>query len=110
MITEHDLREAIAQCEGTPKPTANTCIKLAAFYTILNYMKADNQNQRTEIPQMQYSYDAGSDIPYSDSEFSRMIERKGIDKAFCVIDELMDTLVMVNPRLHNSVMKKLSEL
>ena len=111
MITEHDLKEAIAECEGTPKPTANTCIKLAAFYTILNYMKADEQPQQSVMfPQERYSYDAGVTIPYSDSEFSQSVESKGIDKAFGVIDELMDTLMMVNPRLYNSVMQKLTDL
>ena len=30
MITEHDLKEAIAECEGNRNPDARTCIKLAA--------------------------------------------------------------------------------
>ena len=34
MITEKDLQEAIAECQGQRNPNANTCIKLAAFYTI----------------------------------------------------------------------------
>ena len=41
MITERDLLEAIAECEGTPKPNANTCVKLAAYYTILNNMRGE---------------------------------------------------------------------
>ena len=36
MITEKDLQEAIAECQGERNPNANTCIKLAAFYTIRN--------------------------------------------------------------------------
>ena len=38
MITEQDLREAIAECQGQRNPNANTCIKLAAYYTILQNM------------------------------------------------------------------------
>ena len=34
MITEKDLQEAIAECQGQRNPTTSTCIKLAAFYTI----------------------------------------------------------------------------
>ena len=34
MITETDLQEAIAECQGQRNPNASTCIKLAAFYTI----------------------------------------------------------------------------
>jgi hypothetical protein len=46
MITEKDLKEAIAECEGERNPNANTCIKLAAFYTILDNM----YGEKTEIP------------------------------------------------------------
>ena len=35
MITEQDLLEAIAECQGQRNPNANTCIKLAAYYIIL---------------------------------------------------------------------------
>ena len=34
MITEKDLQEAIAECQGQRNPNASTCIKLAAFLTI----------------------------------------------------------------------------
>ena len=38
MITERDLQEAIAECNGERNPNANTCIKLAAFLTIQKEM------------------------------------------------------------------------
>lgn len=34
MIKLEDLEEAIAECQGQRNPNADTCIKLAAFYTI----------------------------------------------------------------------------
>ena len=43
MITEKDLQEAIAECEGQRNPNANTCIKLAAFYTIRQHMFGEDQ-------------------------------------------------------------------
>lgn len=106
MITEHDLREAIAECEGTKNPTANTCIKLAAFYTILDKMQPEEPVIRS--PGL-YSYSAG-DLPYSDSEFSQNTERKGMDKVFPVLDELMDALAILNPGLYKSVIRKISDL
>ncbi len=42
MITEHDLQEAIAECQGKRNPDANTCIKLAAFYTIKEHLFPKN--------------------------------------------------------------------
>ena len=38
MITEHDLQEAIAECQGKRNPDAKTCMMLAAFYTIRREM------------------------------------------------------------------------
>ena len=37
MITRRDLLEAIDKCQGQKNPNANTCIKLAAYYTILDH-------------------------------------------------------------------------
>ena len=39
MITEQDLLSAIAECQGERNPNANTCIKLAAYYTILDNIR-----------------------------------------------------------------------
>lgn len=108
MITEHDLKEAIAECEGTRNPTANTCIKLAAFYTILNQMKGE-PSPINWTPQ--YSMMAEKpEIRYSESEFSQIAEKKGIDKVFPIVDELMDALMVLNPGLYRSVIRKIDEL
>lgn len=111
MITEQDLREAIAECEGTPKPTASTCIKLAAFYTILQYMTGKENVETSHVYRAsQYSMSAEPTIQYSDSEFSQLTEEKGIEKIFPVINELMDALMVVNPKLYDSVIRKIEEL
>lgn len=107
MIREEDLREAIAECEGVPKPNANTCIKLAAFYTILNYMEKPTTAQ---VPAHENTENLYSYASYPDSEFGKLAERRGIDAVFDVIDELMDTLQIVNPRLYDSVSRKISDM
>ena len=109
MITEKDLREAIAECEGTRNPNSTTCIKLAAYYTILNQMA--DQPKEESIPA--YSFSPGpayKDLPYSESDFSQEVMNKGIDQVFPVLDELMDALMVVNPKLYRSTMTKLSDL
>jgi hypothetical protein len=107
MITERDLLEAIAECEGTPKPNANTCVKLAAYYTILNNMRGEEPKQQMTAD---YSYDSAPTIPYSNSEFSQIAGEKGIEKVFPVLDELMQTIAVLNPRLYQSVIRKLEEV
>lgn len=108
MITERDLQEAIAECLGQRNPTANTCIKLAAFYTIKQNLFPDAE------PIPQYSFSAAppdeqteSITMNSGSEFSRAVDGRDVNEIMPVIDELMDTLKIVNPRLHAGVMRKI---
>lgn len=107
MITEKDLQEAIAECEGQRNPNANTCIKLAAFYTIKQHLDAERS--------MEYSYSAGplegpNIVGYdSGTEFSDLSMGVDADKFMSVMDELMTTLSVVNPRLYSGVLRKLAE-
>lgn len=102
MITEQDLLSAIAECQGQKNPNANTCIKLAAYYTILDNITGE-QNSLKSIPVTGYS---NSYIYKSDSDFMRVIEGIDLDTVMQVIDELMDTLKAVQPRLYDAVMRK----
>ena len=71
-------------------------------------------NTQQELPVVAYS-DAG--IPtsetlglYGDSDFLRAAAGKDPAAAWAVMDELMDTLRVVNPRAYDSVMRKLERL
>lgn len=101
MITEQELREAIAECQGQRNPNANTCIKLASYYTILDHITE-------EEPMPTYSFAAPPAIGYSsDTEFGQKISNMDINDVLTVMDELMTTLSIINPRLYNGVMAKL---
>jgi hypothetical protein len=110
VITEKDLQEAIAECEGQRNPNANTCIKLAAFYTIREHMYG--------TPAGTYSFATEPDkseekeVPAehkSDTEFAQIVKGMRHDDFMPVIDELMTTLQIVQPRLYDGVMRKLTE-
>lgn len=108
MITRTDLESAIAECQGRREPDAKTCIMLAAFYTIRREMFGDDE--KTEHPQ--YSYTPAPDQNTiqidSDSEFARVVNGRKPDEILPIIDELVDTLSIIQPRLYNAVMDKLS--
>lgn len=112
MITEQDLLEAIAECQGQRNPNANTCMKLASFYTILDHMSDDRA--APSPPQMQ-SYSFASEptenmMDYnSGTEFSDAIYGKPVEEVMAVVDELMSTLSIVNPPLYNSVMRRVTK-
>lgn len=110
MITEQDLVEAIAECQGQRNPNANTCIKLAAYYTILDNIKRDTQEEKQDVntAPLQYSFSAGNTIQYEgESEFAKVIYGKTTEEIIPLIDELMQTLQVVNPPLYKSVMRRI---
>lgn len=108
MITERDLEQAIAECQGERNPNANTCIKLAAFYTIRSEMFGRPAEEPMAAPG--YSYATGPTIDYSsDTEFSQIITGRDPADVWPVMDELMSTLYVLMPKLYDSVLRKLQE-
>lgn len=106
MITEQDLREAIAECQGQRKPNASTAIKLASYLTILDHInKEDNFEKQSQI--QSYSFASAPTSYDSGTEFSDRILNMDINAVLTVMDELMTTLSVVNPRLYDAVMRKL---
>ena len=104
MITKKDLDSAIAECQGKRNPDAKTCIMLAAFYTIKNEMYGEEK-------QADYSYAPASyrniiEID-SDSDFARAIDGREQKDIMPVLDELMETIQIIQPRLYSAVMDKL---
>ena len=106
MITEQDLQEAIAECLGQRNPNASTCLKLAAFYTIKNEMFGKKSE-----PTPAYSYSgpvAEATVDYDgDSEFAGLIDGKNAYNMWSIMDELMNTLSVVEPKLYQAVLRKL---
>lgn len=106
MITKKDLDAAIAECQGKRNPDANTCIKLAAFYTIKREMFGNTERDES------YSYAPAPNQNMveieSDSEFARAVSGMSVNEFLPIIDELMSTLQIIQPRLYGAVMVKLA--
>lgn len=106
MITEKDLQEAIAECQGKRNPNANTCMMLAAFYTIKDHLFPQEQKDTQEV-MPQYSFSSGLVTYESNSEFGQAVKDKDVNEILALVDEIMDTLKVLNPRLYNSIMMRL---
>ena len=110
MITEQDLQEAIAECQGQRNPTASTCIKLAAFYTIRKELFGEEKKAEPLLPGYSFS-PAREEEPMivndSDSEFARIIDGRPQNEVWPLMDEMMDTIRMVHPKLYKAVIEKL---
>lgn len=135
MITLHDLEEAIAECQGERNPNANTCIKLAAFYTIRNEMfpttpepsespTTSDERRVGMMAQSGYSGDTEPSKPSdkaepitervihydSGTEFSEAIHGMNSLDIWPIMDELMSVIQATNIRLYNGVMRKIEQL
>lgn len=113
MITKQDLLEAIAECQGTRSPNANTAVKLAAFYTILDHLDDEPQPAEKAADRNSfggYSLAGSPDVVRFDgsSEFASAVNGRPQGDVWPVIDELMTTIQMLNQRLYNGVMQKLT--
>lgn len=115
LITKQDLLEAIAECQGTRTPNANTAIKLAAFYTILDHLEESGNHAPQSVAEDRNSFigyslaDSGNSVVRfdGDSEFAQVVNGRSQTDVWPVMDELMTTIKIMNERLYNGVMRKL---
>jgi hypothetical protein len=114
LITEAELHEAIAECQGQRNPNANTCLKLASYYTILENLRKERKQEERQEPVPVYSYAAAPEpktpagITYtSETEFGRAVTGKDQEEVMKTMDELMTTLQAVIPRLYEGVMTRI---
>ena len=113
MIEKRDIDAAIAECLGKRNPDANTCIKLAAFYTINRELFGETEQLSGSQQSPGYSYSPAPDqnpgtiVIDSDSEFARVIDGREQSEVWTLMDELMDTLQKIYPKLYNAVMDRL---
>ena len=110
MLDEAEIRKEIARLEYEESSYPNYA-KLANLYVIRDKMQGA-ENARDKF----VGYYSGAPAPvtaeqatvgeYGDSEFLLAVAGKDPEKAWTVIDELMDTLALVNRKVYDSVMRK----
>ena len=114
MITEYDLKEAIAELQGRKSPTSSDCIKLAAYYIILNnlsnesggggYMAIMPSYSRAE-PQKVESY---VDYSFTNQALRDGLQGKTIESAYELLDEIMNAVSVTNPELYKFAVRKVN--
>ena len=106
MIDEKEVQLWISRLE-TEESSWSNYEKLAALYTIANHHK---KVSLSEMPVM-YSAAPAPEMQlvgeYGDSPFLQAVAKVSPEKAWGVMDELMDALIISNSRVYNSVMAKL---
>lgn len=115
MITEFDLKEAIAEIQGRKNPTSTDCQKLAAYYTILDHL-ADSADGEIMGASAMPSY-SRTEPPQTDNlvgyNFTCQALKDGLngrtsEKAYMILDELMNAVRVTNPELYRFAVRKLN--
>lgn len=104
MFTRAELLDAIDEFDRG-KHTIQNCEKLAAIYTVLDHIE----------PVYDRGYSGASKGEaeigvYGDSEFLSMVAGKPPEKVWQLIDELVEALGVLNPRLQSNFMDKIRAL
>ena len=98
MITREWLLDAIDECECEPLTTANL-ERLANLYTIYNHLYSQPATMKKE-----------KFATSSDSDFLKAVDGKSVDDIFAIIDELVETIQLIQPSLYYGLMAKIQDL
>lgn len=103
MIKREELDEAIAECQGERNPNANTCIKLAAYYTIRNEMYGDPGYSFATVPKDIIEYEG-------ETEFAEIIKGKDYYKVLPAVEDLVETVKILLPRVYAGFIRNLEKI
>lgn len=111
MLDEREIRKEIARLEYEESSYPNYA-KLADLYAIRREMRGGSGE-----PLSPYSVATSSEPAaqyavgqYGDSDFLLAVSGKDPGKVWPIIDELMDTLAMVNKKVYDSVLRKIQNM
>lgn len=109
MLNRREINEAIDEIEQRENHNASAVLTLAGLYTIRDHL--DGYMPEPEY-EMSYSRAVGPEpIAYDgDSEFLRAVSRTDADAVWEIMDELMDTLRIVNVKVYDNVIKKIRSI
>lgn len=110
MLSEYDLLSEIDKYNAKKNLTPDECIRLAAFYTILNCQYPLEAAEPTQPPMSMANEETieKTITVDGDSEFFTAIDGRKSSEIWAIMDELMSTLEVLNPRLYGGVMRKIN--
>lgn len=111
MLDALEIRAEIARLEYEPSSYPNYA-KLADLYTIRAEMNKENEPVAAQAAPRAVapSVPAYSGAAYGSSDFLRTVSDKEPRDAWRVMDELMESLSVMQPKTYAAVMNKLNDL
>ena len=100
MFTEVELLDAVNELLNARHSVQN-CEKLASVYTVLDHLyptERENQLRETIIDK------------YGNTDFLNEVAGKPARDVWLLVDDLVQTLAIINPKLLDNFLNKLSEI
>lgn len=104
MFSKAEILDAISELEMSPA-TYQNAEKLATFYILYEhlYVKKEPVNRIESVKEVTIDR-------YGDSEFFQAIEGKKSEEEWMVMDDLMQTLQMLHPKLYQATIDRLKSV
>lgn len=102
MFTKNELLDAIDELEMSPA-TYQNCQKLSTFYSLYDHLYGDNRPSLETVRQTIIE-------DYGDSDFLRAVEGSDAEKVFMILDELLDAVKVLQPRLYDATLTALNDI
>ena len=105
MITERELLRAIDECQQEPI-TSSKRGTLADLFIIHDHLFGQPMN-------VGYSYENRVENTIQtkgDTEFLKLVTGKDTEKVMAIIDELLEATKLLQPRMYDSVLRRLYEI
>ncbi len=104
MFARTELEDAIKDLESKSKSFSD-CEKLSALYTVYDHHFAPKEQKESRAVYTETVID-----DYGDSEFFEVIRDREAESVWTVMDELMMTLQLLNPKLYHATLRKIDSL
>jgi hypothetical protein len=98
MLSLDTINSDILELETQHDTTWSTCQRLAWLYVARDHITG--QAQKQPVP-LEVS---------GDSDFLRAVDGRDSVKAWAIMDELMETIKILQPRVYDSVLRRLAEI
>ena len=118
MITEKEVEQAIQECMRDPI-TGNKRAVLADLIIIQDYLFGE-PTRAQEVPQMPMPMQSYSAPPMEqveiyvetngDSEFLKAVDGRKADKVWKLVDELVEAVKILHPRIYTTFIDKVQDL
>ena len=104
MLSKSELLTAIDELEDSP-PTFQNCQKMATFYTLLNSVYGRQYQEQS------FAENKPEEVikKYGDSEFLQAVAGKKAKDVWVLINETMETLEILQPKLYDAVLRQLTQ-